>query len=307
MMKCSPDLLWKIAPGPTQMFFIAGAPKCATTSVHTWLEAHPNIYMPKHKKEPNFFNNDMTNRQVSSEKDYLHLFDGVSADTRAVGEASVWYLYSDTAIDNILDLDPTAKFIVGLRDPVTMVQSYHLQLYKSLSEDKADFWDAWTSQAARAEGLEIPRYCDDPRILAYKNVCSLGSQLERLLTKVPREQVLWYFMEEVGRNPAEVYRRILAFLGVPKGPPPKLTHENKAATPRSMALHMALKSIGRMKSKMPFLPANLGLMAWVAQKNKKPIDLFVRAPLSEDRIKILEKTFFEEKSKLTAITGVRFS
>ena len=306
-MTFSPDLLKQIAPGSTQMFFIIGAPKCATSSVHVWLEAHPNIYMPKYKKEPNFFNNDMTNRQVRSEKDYLDLLDGVSADSRAVGEASVWYLYSDTATDNILDLDPAAKFIVGLRDPVTMVQSYHLQLYKSLSDDKADFWDAWSSQTARAEGRDIPRYCDDPRILAYKNVCSLGSQLERLLTKVPREQVLWYFMEEVARDPLEVYRRILAFLGVPEGPQPRLTHENKAATPRSMALHMALRSIGRIKSKMPFLPYNLGVMAWATQKNKKPVDLFVRAPLSHDRIEILEKTFSEEKSKLTAITGFRFS
>lgn len=307
MTTFSPDLLAKIAPASTQTFFIIGAPKCATSSLHVWLKAHPNIYMPRYKKEPNFFNTDMTNRQIQSEANYVDLFDGVDDDTQAIGEASVWYLYSNTAIDHILELDPKAKFIVGLRDPVKMVQSYYMQAYKSLSEDKPDFWQAWASQTARADGLDVPRYCGDARTLLYKDVCSLGSQLERLLTKVPRDQLLWYFMEEVSRDPAEIYRRILEFLGVPEGLLPRFTHENKAAKPRSMGLHKALWLTGRIKSKMTFLPSNLGLMTWVREKNKKPLGLSERINLSDEQIKALEDAFAEEKAKLTMITGFQFS
>lgn len=36
-------------------FFIVGAPKCGTTSLKRYLDAHPEIYIPKKPTEPHFF------------------------------------------------------------------------------------------------------------------------------------------------------------------------------------------------------------------------------------------------------------
>ena len=38
----------------TPNFFILGAPKCGTTSLHNYLNQHPDIYM-SYKKEPHYF------------------------------------------------------------------------------------------------------------------------------------------------------------------------------------------------------------------------------------------------------------
>jgi len=264
------------------------------------------IYMPKHKKEPNFFNTDMSNFQIQSDKEYIALFNDVTEKTHAIGEATVWYLFSDTAVDNILRLRPDAKFIVGLRDPVTLVISYHLQLCKSLGEDKEDFWEAWSAQDDRERGLDLPRYCQDPRKLQYKKACSIGTQLDRLLSKVPREQVMWYYMEEVKKDPQAVYKRIVKFLGVPDSPIPDLVHANKAAVNRSKSLRKILWWIGRLKSKLPFLPSGLGIMAYVMELNKKPLSQANKLDLSKAQKQELETTFASEKVKLTAITGYKF-
>ena len=36
-------------------FMIAGVTKCGSTSLYTWLDQHPDIYMCKPHKEPVFF------------------------------------------------------------------------------------------------------------------------------------------------------------------------------------------------------------------------------------------------------------
>jgi hypothetical protein len=87
-------------------FFILGAPKCGTTSLWSWLRAHQDIFM-SYVKEPNFFNSD-DNLGISNLTDYEELFRGASVSHAAVGEASVWYLSSAVAIQNILQYQPEA-------------------------------------------------------------------------------------------------------------------------------------------------------------------------------------------------------
>src|SRR2546423_14835693 len=44
---------------PRPNFFIAGAPKCGTSSMHDYLSQHPECYMSEEMKEPGFFNPDL--------------------------------------------------------------------------------------------------------------------------------------------------------------------------------------------------------------------------------------------------------
>ena len=122
-------------------FYVVGAPKCGTTSLHRYLRQHPGVFVPD-VKEPNFFCSDFPSIQkYKSLEDYSMLFEPAQ-ENQLVGEASPWYLYSKTAIQNILDVQPDAKFIVMLRNPVDAVISYYRYMRYYLVEDRNAILDA---------------------------------------------------------------------------------------------------------------------------------------------------------------------
>jgi len=195
-------------------FFIIGAPKCGTTSLATWLAEHPYVYMSP-LKEPHYFNFDMKYRQVPSRRAYEHLFEKAGSQHTAVGEASVFYLFSKTAVPHIETEISDAKYIVMLRNPVDMCYSFHDQNVYSGEEPIRDFEQAWRLSPKRREGRMVPRWCRDPQILDYQSICKLGEQLERLLEIVPQERVLVLILDDIKQSPRREYLRVLNFLNVP--------------------------------------------------------------------------------------------
>ncbi|UCC88813.1 MAG: sulfotransferase, partial [Anaerolineales bacterium] len=96
-------------------FFIVGAPRCATTALYRYLCDHPNIFMPR-VKEPHFFAEDISVGKPTKTLDwYMGLFEESSEEHLAVGEASVFYLYSSVAVRRIYEFNKEAKIIVILR------------------------------------------------------------------------------------------------------------------------------------------------------------------------------------------------
>jgi Sulfotransferase family len=234
-------------------FFIAGAPKCGTTALFSYLQSHPGIFLPEAQpwvgavaaKEPHYFCTDFPNyRRCRALDDYLRLFAPASAGT-LIGEASVWYLYSEVAIPQIMQRNPRARFIVLLRNPVDMAHSLHNQLYHTLDEDIADFERAWHMQARRAQGQGIPRHCREPKHLLYEKVCSFSHQLERLFKHVPREQCLVIIADEFGAAPEQTYVRALEFLGLAPDHRDSFPRVNSSATNRSRLLTVVLRSLPR--------------------------------------------------------------
>ena len=75
-------------------FFIVGAPKCGTTSLHEYLQRHPDVFMPFYK-EPHFFGSDLQGSRFRQFRDqperYLKLFRDARGEKR-IGESSPWYL-----------------------------------------------------------------------------------------------------------------------------------------------------------------------------------------------------------------------
>jgi len=195
-------------------FFIIGAPKCGTTSLTAWLAEHPNIFMCP-GKEPHFFNTDLKHRNTYSWRAYQALFRAANDIHIAVGEASVYYLFSQVAVPNIEREIPNARYIVMLRNPVEMAYSLHGQRLFSGNEHIADFEEAWRLSPQRREGRMVTRLCREPKLSDYQSVCRLGEQLERLLRIVPRDRVLALILDDVKANPRREYLRVLEFLGVP--------------------------------------------------------------------------------------------
>jgi hypothetical protein len=194
-------------------FFIVGAPKSGTTALDTYLAEHPLIHMAR-PKEPHYFATDLPRyRDVSTEADYLRLFDTRGRKTLG-GDASVFYLYSKDAIRLIKAFDPKAKLIAMLRNPVDIVHSFHSQLLFGGDEEIKSFAEAWNASAARKLGKRIPKHCRARELLYYDEIALLGEQLERVLSVFPREQVHLVFFEDFTADAGREYRRVLEFLGV---------------------------------------------------------------------------------------------
>jgi hypothetical protein len=112
-------------------FFIVGAPKAGTTSLHAQLQSVPGIFMSR-IKEPNYFSrtlipDDHQVRPIRDSQKYLQLFDGVTSEA-VVGEASPTYLADPDAPRLIHDVSPEARILISLRDPVERAFSHYLMM-----------------------------------------------------------------------------------------------------------------------------------------------------------------------------------
>ncbi len=205
-------------------FFIVGAPKCGTTALYEYLRPHPNIFMPR-VKEPHYFAKDLgTYPFIKTLDDYLGLFADAGPQHLRVGEASVYYLRSATAIANIRQFNPDAKLIAMFRNPVEMVHSLHAQLLYVAEEDETNFEIAWRMQERRRAGIDLPPRSRGGFLVQYAEVGQFGTQVERLLSVFPAAQVKLILYDDFAASPQAVYDEVVEFLGIP--------HDGRTEFPR---------------------------------------------------------------------------
>ena len=198
-------------------FVVLGAPKCGTTALSEYLRRHPRVFVST-PKEPHYFCDDFDYYYAPgarTQEHYLRLFADADESHLAVGEASVWCLYSQAAARNIMAFDPNARVIVMVRNPVELVPSLHSQLRYMLDEAEPDPAVAWDLQGARRRGEGLPATVRVPEFLQYGEAARLGAQVRRLLEVVPREQVKILVFDDLRADTGAVYRDALSFLGVP--------------------------------------------------------------------------------------------
>lgn len=216
--------------------YIIGAPKCGTTALAQYLSEHPSVSISR-PKEPHYYSKDLGGlRRCSNDDEYRACFTP-NPHTQMLIEASVWYLYSQTAVASILKARPDARFIVMLRDPVRMLASLHRQLIRALDENEPDFERAWNLSDKRARGEDVPPGCRAPSTLVYTKTAAFGEQVERLFSLVPRDRCLVLFQEEMQADTAAVYRRALDFLDLEDDGRLEFPRINEARRSRSRSLH----------------------------------------------------------------------
>jgi hypothetical protein len=277
-------------------FFIIGAPKCGTTALSDYLRGHPNAFISD-PKEPHYFSTDIQTRYAIRElDDYLACFSAATEQHRAIGEASVAYLSSLVAVQKILEFNPDARFIVMLRNPVELAYSWHSEaLYNSYEVEK-DFGWAWRLQDERAVGRSIPRICPDPKLLMYRDVAALGSQMERLFQRVPRERVHAVFFDDFKSDTAAVYQGVLRFLGVPSDGRTDFPVINESKVVRSPALMEVSHWIARAKKR-------LGIVKGLGLLERMNVPRQPRATLSDKLRHELAGYFQPEVVKLERLMG----
>ena len=199
-------------------FLVVGAAKSGTSSLHYYLEAHPQIFMPKGVKETLFFF--LVNRPkhqdrqqhphaVDNLKDYIALFEAAS-DEQVLGEATPHYLgYADECIANIKAQHPDyerVKIIIVLRNPVEKVISQYKMLRDRLGVEPLSLAEAL---AAEEERRNNPKYVSS---FNYVQSSRYAQQVKAYLDTFPQTKVLFY--EDLKANPRQFLIDILDFLEV---------------------------------------------------------------------------------------------
>ena len=135
--------------------FVVGAARAGTTSLWRYLDRHPEIWMAQ-VKEPNFFSQVRRplNPDVHDEASYLRLF-APGGGCKVRGEASVSYFWAEDVPARIKRVNPEARILISLRDPVERTYSGYWYLVR-IGEENRPF-----SQVLQ-DALEEPRR---PRLL----------------------------------------------------------------------------------------------------------------------------------------------
>ena len=203
-----------------RFIFIVGAPRCGTTTLAAFLKEHPRICYPL-VKEPHFFlqhdtrGMDPAALRTLVEREYLDRYYAQCDASRDTGvDGSVSYLYVPDELVPALSLWPDAKFIIALRDPMTMLPSLHARLKYTGDETIDRFEDAWAAIPDRVAGKRIPRSCYEPRWLRYDEAGRFGSYVEAFFAQLGRERCFISLFDDLVADPAEQYRAMCAFVGI---------------------------------------------------------------------------------------------
>lgn len=295
-------------------FFILGAPKCGTTSMYHWLNQHSRIFFPK-IKEPHFFSTDLNEkkRAVKDLATYLSLYTEATENHSILGEASVFYLYSEKAVENIINFNPNARFLVMLRNPVDMVVSLHNQYLYSGNEVFRRLEKAWALQDKRPDGIGITKLTADPHLLQYGKVCKLGEQVNRLLDVVPNDRVFFILLEDIKTNAENQLNNIALFLDI-SYEPVSFDIQNEAKTINCYALHLVFKYLNRYKKQMGINNIGSGLGGLISRINvrkrhKQPLKSELHNELIgyfEDDVHLLMKLIDKDLSGWLRERKIRF-
>jgi hypothetical protein len=232
-------------------FAIVGQPKSGTTALAEFLGRHPQICM-SFPKEPVYFATDLIEEsdalygsrkyfEYRTEQDYEALFERCRPG-QLRGDASTPYLLSRLAASNIAAVNPDAKIIVMLREPVSFMHSLHMEHLNETLEDEPDFERALEKEPLRKAGKSIPARVRCPSYLFYRERARYAAQLARYYAVFPRENVLVLTMEEFREDNERHYRETLELLGADPEFVPSFGVVHASRAPRSRRLNQALNT-----------------------------------------------------------------
>jgi hypothetical protein len=268
--------------------FVLGAPKCGTTAVRNYLAQHPDLYVPEKERHP--FGRDLTfgPRSRMTEAECAAVYGGATGQ-RYRADCAIWYLFSETAAQEIAEAVPDARCIALLRQPADMVYSLHSEFLYQGDEDITDFAEALAAEEDRRHGHRIPPDCYAPWALQYRQVARYADQLERYLAVFPPEQLHIVLFDDLRADTPAVYRGILEFLGLDASHEATLEVANPNKVVRSPGMRdflrhppEPLRRIGRTVVRSPRARALIGYRLEelnTAKVTRAPMDPASRALL----------------------------
>jgi hypothetical protein len=208
--------------------FVIGAMKSGTTSLHSYLAAHPQVFMST-PKEPRFF----TKENVSSDylEWYLQLF-APANEAIVVGESTTEYSRAPRfpgVPGRIARFNPDARFIYVMRDPVE----------RAISQ----YWFHVRFCGERRDMLTAIR--EDAQ---YTDASNYAMQLNPYLELFGLDKIATLTFEDLCQNTRRVVQNLFRWLGVDSSLVPPNLDQRENVTPRNIILPKTglLNHIGRV-------------------------------------------------------------
>jgi hypothetical protein len=191
---------------PLPTFFIIGAPKCGTTSLHAYLDQHPEIGMSKMKETHFFIGPENIRKSVARIDDlseYTKLFDPQFPVRGEASPSYAAYPMHRGAPERIKESVPDAKFIYLVRDPIDRTISHYLHRV-SLAGERRPPAEAIGEAIDELDKARLPYIC--PSLYA--------SQLDHYLCLFPQESILVVDQADLRADRKKTLSEIFSFLAV---------------------------------------------------------------------------------------------
>jgi hypothetical protein len=256
--------------------FIIGAAKSGSTSLYQYLNQHPDIYFSPIKEtnyfakeinindlSPNYKKNNLIDLKayfsqdemkdiplaiIQSKSDYEKLFHQASNE-KILAEASVSYMYSETAADAILEYNPTAKFIAILRNPIERAFSHYLMAlrfgYTSLPFKQA--FESDMNAAQKGWGVSELFY----------ELGLYSSQLHKYYERFPKSNIRIFLFEDLIHDKQNLFQSVFEFLEIKNMDIDTNTIHNPGEVPRYPVLNKLIYRAGFAKTAGKILPDSI--------------------------------------------------
>lgn len=270
-------------------FLIIGAAKSGTTSLHQYLDQHPDVFMSPVKETGFFAFCDgipqfqgpwaelLRQKSVMDPQSYRRLF-SAGASHRARGETSPQYLFHLGTAKRIRRYLPGARLIAILRHPADAAFSAFMMRRRDGHEPLQDFRQAIEAET-RGErqnwsfGNYVSRFC-------------YYQQLSEYYSLFPREQIRVYLFDDLKADPVGLFRDLFQFIGVsPDFTPDMSIRLNRSGVIRNPVIRKLWNLSSPVRSRTrPFLPDRMRRRAYqavVRNLEKPPYDPALRRRVVE--------------------------
>ncbi|KAK9846236.1 hypothetical protein WJX84_007576 [Apatococcus fuscideae] len=232
-------------------FYIAGFPKCGTTSLASQLRRHPAVSglagLPYHEvlnKESHFLNGVLGPCHAASRLLYQSFFPTVFTKFWAENIIGVkrWMAFDACpltaclpfAANRLSKLTPKAKIVFMLREPARAIFSGEIMLRNmgmplqwtlseesqalgSMFEEQQDETQLWQDMAALGPTDPLPAHMPHllyTRLGSLMRFCDYPERLAPFLEHFPAENLMFIDFKEFVEEPEAVIRNVLDFLGL---------------------------------------------------------------------------------------------
>jgi len=223
-------------------------------------------------------------------------------------DASPFYLYSETAANEMLKQSPDTKFIIMLRKPSQVAYSMFFQAQFGGGEDQDSFAKAWELEQERLAGRHIPRRARLEFTTRYQSIGKYAKYVENYLNICGKDKVHIIFFEDLKSEPEQTYKKLLSFLQLDIHMPVEFAVSNpskKAIFPSlTRFISSPPKWMGQATSWIFPKETRWKIRNYIKQKNTVKTD---KPKISEDMIKKLDEHFKSDVKSLEKILDIDLS
>lgn len=288
-------------------FIMFAAMRSGTSSIYKYLEQHPDILMSS-LKEPGFFiceadKNIFTqeiieNFTVITELEaYQKLFEHYKVE-KAIGEATILYIYYEKCAAIIKKYIPDVKLIAVLRNPADRAFSHYIWGRRDGLENLNQFQDALLVEDERIKAKSSFLY-------NYKDMGFYYRQIQHYYKIFDPAQIKICLYENFMANPTVFMQDIFEFLEVDSSFTPDLSQKyNPSLIPRNNSWNDFIRKPNPIKSIIkPLIPSKLRQKA----KKKAKLNNLYKPEFKPEVRQQLMSEYKEDIIKLQELTQQDFS